>query len=250
MCNVAHYKRSFMAIQPRIIGVTNSKGGVGKSMLAIQLAYALTKRALSVEFGDLDPNGTASNTWVNIHANHQSAEFPFPVHDFSSHKPSIITQIRQICDRLGPSDIVILDTPADWNSGITLTVLGLCDVLLIPTSYDAADMSVTRESIEKLMVHMEAESMKRGGGAIPVRWCPWKIPSVSSSSKGAAVALEERPDLMPCPSIGVTIYAREAYRKAAQLGCSVLSLARRDQGDAAAEIEAFTTAVVELLPTR
>ena len=46
-----------------IYGLTNSKGGVGKTTIAVHLAAFLTKKKRKVVFIDADPQQSAS-TWI------------------------------------------------------------------------------------------------------------------------------------------------------------------------------------------
>lgn len=50
----------------KTIGIINEKGGVGKTTIAVNLAYGLAKKGLKVLVCDLDPQGNTTNTLLKI----------------------------------------------------------------------------------------------------------------------------------------------------------------------------------------
>lgn len=107
-----------------IIGIVNSKGGVGKTTSAIYLAMALTKRDLSVTVIDLDPQGSATD-WSDM-AFEDGTPLPFDV-EFSSAK-----RLPRTLHQIGDRSVVILDTPPGDPMSIEATIR-VSDFVVVPT---------------------------------------------------------------------------------------------------------------------
>ena len=111
-----------------IISVINSKGGVGKTTLALLLAEAFRRRGDGSEVWDADPQGSAYD-WAAAAAENDDP-LPFPV------MPVNKAQLR----RQPPAAAwTIVDTPPGDPEAITLAA-ARADFVLIPTDASPMDM--------------------------------------------------------------------------------------------------------------
>lgn len=109
--------------QTKIITITNTKGGVGKTTSAIYLATILSRYG-SVLLKDVDPQGSATE-WIEL-----LEEPPF---DYE------IANIRSL-SKTRNYDYVIIDTPPQ-NADIIKNAIDVADYVLVPSSPSALEIS-------------------------------------------------------------------------------------------------------------
>lgn len=114
-------------VEPSKIAVTNQKGGVGKTAMAINVAGALNARGRDVLFVDLDPQGNATENWGH----------------------------REAYDAESPTLFDIL-TNADYREAISKLVVQHEEVDLIPSSIDMTvvepELTLSRRPGEQLAI--------------------------------------------------------------------------------------------------
>lgn len=129
---------------PIVISSIHSKGGVGKSTVALSLADALHQNGSSVLILDTDPQGTASE-WSQA----QEGEGPMVVGAPSADK------LEQELDRLGASyDAVVIDGSAQLK-GSTGSIIRISDLVLIPVQPSPADIWATENIVELIKDRQE-----------------------------------------------------------------------------------------------
>lgn len=109
--------------QTKIITITNTKGGVGKTTSAIYLATILSNYG-SVLLKDVDPQGSATD-WLEVIENS-----PF---DYE------IANIRSL-SKTKNYDYVVIDTPPQ-NADIIKAAIDIADYVLVPSSPSALEIS-------------------------------------------------------------------------------------------------------------
>ena len=115
-----------------ILGIVNSKGGVGKTTSAIFLATALHRLGYPVVVLDLDPQGSASD-WCD-YAFDSGDPLPFRV-EFSSAK-----RMHRMLHQLQEDNIIILDTPPGDPASIDAAIR-VSDFVVVPTQASGIELS-------------------------------------------------------------------------------------------------------------
>jgi chromosome partitioning protein len=120
-----------------IVTVANRKGGVGKTTTAVFVAHALAdataKPCLLV---DADPQGSAS-LWAR-RAAEAGTPLPVTVREHLPMRPSSLAS---------PTHHVVIDTPPS-DSHVVTAAVELADIVLIPTSPSAMDLSVLGATLD------------------------------------------------------------------------------------------------------
>ncbi len=116
----------------KIITVTNSKGGVGKTTTAIFLATLLSKKG-RVLLKDADPQGSATE-WLD--------DLEEVVFDYE------IANIRSL-SKTKNYDFVIIDTPPQ-NADIIKESINVADFVLIPSSPSGLEISRVFSIVEEI----------------------------------------------------------------------------------------------------
>jgi len=208
------------------IAVLHTKGGVGKSTLAIQLALTRALDGRKVWLVDGDAQGTATQA---IAQRTEAAREPTVT---VSHYPDGNVLHAQVLQQAGKFDDAVLDV-GGRDTGAMRAALAVADLVLVPCaprSYDiwgAADIAAMvakvvtdRPGLRVLTVLNQADA--RG-----------------SDNADAAAALMDMPPLeyLDCP-----VGRRKAIAMASADGMSVLELPHPDV-KASAEILALTNAI-------
>lgn len=117
----------------KIITVTNTKGGVGKTTTVIYLATILSSYG-KVLVKDSDPQGSCSEWLDGIE------KLPF---DFEISNKATIKKINETYD------FIIIDTPPN-NTDIIDEAVKVADIVILPTTPSNIDLSRVVQSVDKL----------------------------------------------------------------------------------------------------
>ncbi|MEI2770762.1 MAG: AAA family ATPase [Candidatus Competibacter sp.] len=123
----------------KTIGLVCQKGGVGKTTLAIHLAYCAQKARRRAVVIDIDPQGSAAS-WNKTRA--ANGEEPLDI---------VQTDISQLRATLAAAEqrhaeLVIIDTPGEGEN-IAATVAKLADFVIIPARPVYYDLASAAQSI-------------------------------------------------------------------------------------------------------
>lgn len=207
-----------------IITVGNTKGGVGKTTLAMNLAIARALAGRDVWLVDGDRQGTAQ-TAISIRA--QAGHVPGIACATYPDGPTLRAQVLQ---QAGKFDDVVIDAGGRDSSALRAALV-LSDVLLVPfqpRSYDVWALSDIAALVD------EARSVRDGLRAFAVLNCA-DPGEQSSDNAEAAAAVAEVPqfEYLPTP-----LRRRKSFANAAGAGMSVLE-ARPKDDKAITELQAL-----------
>ena len=211
-----------------IITIGNTKGGVGKTTLAVNLAIARAMSGRDVWLIDGDRQGTAQTAIsIRAEAGHQPgiscATYP--------DGPTLRAQVQQ---QAGKFDDIIIDA-GGRDSTALLAALVLSDVLLIPfqpRSYDVWALNDIAALVD------EARSVRDGLRAVAVLNCA-DSGEASTDNADAAAAVADVPQF---EYLATPIRRRKAFANAAGAGLSVLELKPADK-KAIDELNALVSAL-------
>ncbi len=193
-----------------IITVGNTKGGVGKTTIALNLAIALRLKGHEVWLIDGDRQGTAQ-TAVDIRAeNNQQPEIACS--SFSEGK-TLRNQIRAQQEKY---EYIVIDAGGRDSTALRAALV-LTDVLLVPfqpRSYDVWALHDIAELID------EAHGIRDGLRAYAVLNCA-DPGDKSTDNLEAAQAVQEVPQFQ---YLDTPLRRRKAFANAAGAGLSVLEL--------------------------
>lgn len=115
----------------KVIAFLNGKGGVGKTTLAINVAWCLSKLGFNVAVIDTDPQGSVVN-WAN-------ESCPFTIYQATTDRE--VYNIKKITSRY-KYDYVIIDGAAAI-SAISAAAVMVSDVVLIPVTASPLDFAAS-----------------------------------------------------------------------------------------------------------
>lgn len=198
-----------------IITVGNTKGGVGKTTLAVNLAIARALAGRDVWLIDGDRQGTAQ-TAIGIRAD--AGHVPGIACATYPDGPTLRTQVQQQAAKF---DDVIIDAGGRDSTALRAALV-LSDVLLVPfqpRSYDVWALNDIAALVD------EARSVRDGLRAVAILNCadPGEA-STDNAEAAAAVA-----DIPQFEYLNTPIRRRKAFANAAGQGLSVLEIKPSDK---------------------
>lgn len=196
-----------------ILALTNSKGGVGKSTIAVHLTLWLEERGHRVALVDADVQGSSS-TWLK-EASPTTALVRLATPD------DVLEQVPRIASEF---DYVVIDGPAGLSE-LTRTILFVADITFLPCGPSVLDLRAANDAIR---IVRQAQAIRKGSPVAVL--VPNKLQikyRLSQELLATAKSLE-----IPASS-GLRL--RQAYADAVGQGTVVWRMGPRAQ-DAATEI--------------
>lgn len=206
-----------------IIVIANSKGGVGKSTIAVHLATWLSEQGYGVTLADCDAQQSSSD-WVREAAPDVQAVR--------------LADADEILDRLpllaAETDFIVADGPGS-NAETSRALLLRADLAIVPCK---ASMLEARALTQATNVLRQAQDIRGGSpDAVIVLSMVGKNYRLTQDMRNAATTLE-----LPLAKTALTL--RQVYADAPGQGAVVWQLASRGR-EAAAEVESLFN---EILP--
>ena len=214
-----------------IVTVGNTKGGVGKTTIAVNLAIARALAGRDVWLIDGDRQGTAQ-TAISIRS--EAGHAPGIACATYPDGPTLRAQVQQ---QAGKFDDIIIDVGGRDSTALRAALV-LSDVLLVPfapRSYDVWALDDMASLVD------EARSVRDGLRAFAVlNLADPGEHSADNAEAAAAVADVPQFEYLPTP-----IRRRKAFSNAGGAGVAVAELAPRD-AKACAELDALFSTVFNI----
>ena len=213
---------------PKIIAVANTKGGVGKTTVALQIAVARALNGLDVLFidGDKQQTGLMALTLresQNVKAQVSCASYP-----------NGILLGRELQRQADKWDVIVIDV-GGYDSPQMRAALIACDLLVIPfqpRTFDTWALSQMSSLLEEVSVVRKSEVP-----SYAILNCA--DPSDTPDIRDSISALEDYPNIqyLDCP-----LCRRKSFATASSFGLSVVELKTRDP-KAIAEVNNLVMAI-------
>lgn len=216
-----------------IIAITQQKGGVGKSTIAMHLGAAFHEKGKRVLVVDADGQNTLVH-WASA-ASNEASGIPFPIVNLSEAGAQIHREIKKF---VNDYDIIVVDCPPSITEKVSGVVLLAATVAIVPTSSSPADYW---SSVGLVKLIQQAQVMNEDLHAV---FLLNKTEEKRMLTRELKRALEE----LGFPLLKTQIPTRECYKQAMALGQTVLQMSDRGSRLAAAEIRACADEVLAMLP--
>lgn len=191
-----------------IYSFTNSKGGVGKSTLAVHLVLWLAEQGRSVALVDADAQSSSSN-WL------QEASPETPIFRWLS-ADDILDGVPAL---RGQFDVVVMDGPAGLSE-VTRTILFVADATFLPIGPSVLDLRAVAEAVR---VVRQVQAIRQGPPRAAL------IPNKVQAHTRLSRELLETARGFEIPSV-TGLRLRQAYADAAGQGKAVWQLGPRASG--------------------
>lgn len=215
---------------PKIIVVANTKGGVGKTTVALQLAIARALQGKDVWYVDGDRQQTGLQALTLRESQKVKAQV------FCATYPNGALLGKQVLLQADKWDTIVIDVGGYDNAQMRMA-MGVCDVLLIPyqpRTFDAWGLSRVSALIDEISIQRKTELP-----AYAILNCA--DPNDSADNKEAVQALADYDNIqyLDCP-----LGRRKAFATASGFGLSVAEMKTRDP-KAVEEIKTLVEAVFD-----
>lgn len=198
----------------QIISVSNRKGGVGKTTIALNLAAALTDQGQRVVLIDADPQQSATQ-WAQQGqpaASQGPARLPLAVHPLPADAgaPQFQAAITQ-CAQAAQATLVVIDCPPELSDPALVAAL-LADLVLVPVTPSPLDLWAAKQAVATAQ---EARALRDGTkpliSLVPSKLLPQTIlardlpAALAAFGEPVAPAITQRVALVEAIVLGQTI---------------------------------------------
>ncbi|TRD15463.1 ParA family protein [Palleronia caenipelagi] len=217
-----------------VIVLASSKGGVGKSTIALVLAHALAHAGGSVALIDADPN-SPMDAWAKLSGGNLPERFTLNV---GVSEDSIIEKIDEASER---DSFVIVDLEGSANMAVSYAI-GRADLVLVPLQGSQLDANEAAKVIRLIEREARAYRRKIPYAAILSRTSfikPRTAKHIESEIRGAGI------DILP-----VEMTERDAFKALFSFGGTLYDLTSEEVSSpdkACANAEALAQAVIDHL---
>ena len=215
---------------PKIITVANTKGGVGKTTVALQIAVARAMQGKDVWYVDGDRQQTGLMALTLRESQKVKAQISCASY------PNGTLLGRQVMLQADKWDTIVIDVGGYDNTQLR-TALGVCDVLITPfppRTFDTGALSQMSSVVEEV-------SVQRKGDVPAYAILNCADPSDSADNRDSISALADYPNIQ---FLDAPLCRRKAYASASGFGVSVAELKIKDP-KAIAEVEKLVGAIFD-----
>lgn len=215
---------------PKIITVANTKGGVGKTTVALQIAVARAMQGKDVWYVDGDRQQTGLMALTLRESQKVKAQISCASY------PNGTLLGRQVLLQVDKWDTIVIDV-GGYDSTQLRTAIGVCDVLIIPfqpRTFDTWALSQMSSVVEEV-------SVQRKGDVPAYAILNCADPSDSADNRDSISALADYPNIQ---FLDAPLCRRKAYASASGFGLSVAELKIKDP-KAIAEVEKLVGAIFD-----
>jgi chromosome partitioning protein len=211
-----------------VLTLATTKGGTGKSTLALNLADDLQRRGATVEAVDLDPQKSLAEA-LKIRESHCHAKI-------TCWEPSVDDALELISERSAAGVEVVVDT-AGFDNKLLWAVLSISDIVLVPVLPSRYDINAALGFAGRLETFRQRYTKPR----FRIVLNQWQ-----DRTRASQLLLEDLRALHRIvPAIAPCLAPHTLYREAAQYGLGATTFKPREA--AATDIRALTDNVIKLL---
>ena len=209
----------------KVCTISTSKGGTGKTTLAVALVDFWRRSGKKVAVLDTDPNQSITR-WIG-----KTAEFADIASATTSNELDVVETVQNLAE---DADIIVIDTAGFGNQAMIYAV-GVADLVLIPVLADEASVF---EAIKMRRIVENASALSR-------RQVPFR--TVLNRARNTLVSRHTRRNLeqQGLNPVNVSIGDRSIFQEASYHGASVTALDKRSK--AVREIRRLANELAPLL---
>lgn len=233
-------KLSELTPKNRVISVGSKKGGVGKSIIAINLAVGLSiiypNASIVIIDGDIEESATAS-VWYKIRSENTNIDNQAENITLTSHAGAIGRFLER---QKNAYDFVIVDLPGYSEAGAFSGALKVSDAAILPFQTDMPDLT-TFKGLIKPLIGITSQNPNLDITSIITQAVPFAhardvLVDSKNDLEAANMPSSVQKKLPNYRHLKTAVYSRKSYKTAFEEGRGVLELTGKNHAQAQYEI--------------